>query len=72
VTIRKEPVRPTKRCLDDLGLPFSSVERPLDTLDHSVVAKAQHVPREVAAHGAERVLLARDRVWFKVKLIRPD
>lgn len=68
MTSHQEAVRPTKRCLDDLGLRFPSVEQSLDTLDHPVVAKAQQVPAEVAAHGAERVLLARDRVWFKVKI----
>lgn len=46
----------------------AQVEQPLDTLDHPVITKAQHVPEEVAAHGAERVLLTRDRVWFKVKI----
>jgi hypothetical protein len=31
VTSRQEPVRPTKRCLDDLGLRFPPMEQPLDT-----------------------------------------
>jgi hypothetical protein len=68
VTSSRAPVRPTKRCLDDLDLPFPSVEQPLHALTHPIIAKAQQVPVEVAARGAERVLLARDRVWFKVKI----
>jgi hypothetical protein len=68
MTSPRRRVRPAKRCMDDLGLPLPSVECPLETLDHPVVVKAQHVPAEVAARGAERVLLARDRVWFKVKI----
>jgi hypothetical protein len=62
------PVRPTKRCLDDLSLGFPPLEQPLETLDHPVVAKAQQIPEEVAARGAERVLAVRDLVWFKVKI----
>ena len=68
MTTQQEPVRPTKRCLDDLGLAFPSVEQSLDTISHPLIAKAQHIPAAVAVHGAQRVLLARDRVWFKVKV----
>lgn len=61
-------VRPTKRCLDDLDLSFPPLEQPLHEMEHALIAKAQRVPSEVAAGGAERVLAIDDRVWFKVKV----
>jgi hypothetical protein len=61
-------VRPTKRCLDDLELKFPPIQRPLYELDHPVVRKAQQVPLEVAAGGAERILALSDLVWLKVKV----
>jgi len=36
-------------------------------VDHPIVTRAQQVPSEVAAHGAERVVSITDAVWFKVK-----
>ena len=60
-------VRPTKRSLDDLGLAFPDIGTPLETLDHPLIVKAQNVPRELAAGGAERVRSLTDRVWFKCK-----
>ena len=63
----RPPVRPTKRCLDDLQLGFPPLEQQLHTVENPVVAKAQQVPSEVAAHGAERVAALQDLVWFKVK-----
>ncbi|MFC4040892.1 hypothetical protein ACFO1B_20870 [Dactylosporangium siamense] len=62
-----EPVRPTKRCLDDLSISFPPLEQPLHVIDHPVAVRAQHVPLEVAAQGAQRVVSITDRVWFKVK-----
>lgn len=61
------PVRPTKRCLDDLGIGFPDLELPLSEIKHPLVAKSQDVPREVAAGGAERVRSLTDRVWLKSK-----
>lgn len=61
-------VRPTKRCLDDLGLRFPSLELPLHQAEHDLIAKAQRLPDENASGGAERVLAIDDRVWFKVKV----
>lgn len=60
-------VRPTKRCLDDLGLALPDLGQPLDEIDHPVVATAQTVPELRDAGGAQRILLLSDRVWFKVK-----
>lgn len=60
-------VRPTKRCLTDLGLPVPDLGQPLDELDNSVVAAAQAVPAQRDAGGAQRILSLSDRVWFKVK-----
>lgn len=64
---RDHPVRPTKRALDDLNLAFPPLEHQLHTLSHPVIARAQQVPAEVAAQGAERVVTIDDLVWFKVK-----
>jgi hypothetical protein len=61
-------VRPTKRCLEDLGLKFPPVNQPLHTIDHPLINKAQHLPAEASAGGAERIKALTDRVWFKVKV----
>jgi hypothetical protein len=61
-------VRPTKRCLTDVGLKFPTVNTPLLPLDHPLIEKAQHLPAEVAAGGAERIRALDDRVWLKVKI----
>lgn len=61
-------VRPTKRCIDDLGLSFPLISVPLETLEHDLVAKAQALPEEQAAGGLERVLSLTDRTWYKVKI----
>jgi len=61
------PVRPTKRCLDDLGIGFPDLALPLSGIDHPLIAKSQDVPREVASGGAERVRSLTDRVWLKSK-----
>jgi len=62
------PVRPTKRCLDDLELRFPPLDVPLHETEHELIAKAQRLPDEFASGGAERVLAIDDRVWFKVKV----
>lgn len=61
-------VRPTKRCLDDLGLSFPDVTQPLPQLDNPLIRRAQGVPAEVEAWGAERVVSLSDRTWFKCKV----
>ncbi|WP_326944066.1 hypothetical protein OG439_29610 [Amycolatopsis sp. NBC_01307] len=60
-------VRPTKRCLADLGLSVPDLGHPLEELDNPVVAAAQAVPHQRDAGGARRILALCDRVWFKVK-----
>lgn len=60
-------VRPTLRCLDDLGVPLPDVSRQLNAINHAVIASAQRIPERRDAGGAERVLALSDRVWFKVK-----
>jgi hypothetical protein len=60
-------VRPTRRCLADLGLDVPDIGVWLDELDDAVVATAQAVPEQRDAGGAQRVLSLTDRVWFKVK-----
>ena len=61
------PVRPTKRCLDDLDLPFPVLTAPLWQVPHDIVKRAQAIPQEVDAGGAERIRALDDRVWFKCK-----
>jgi hypothetical protein len=60
-------VRPTLRALRDLGLGFPRLDQALDQFDQPLIKKAQDLPEEVGAGGAERVLSLTDRVWFKVK-----
>ncbi len=62
-----EHVRPTLRALADLGLSLPPLDAELHLLDDALVQKAQTLPAEVAAGGAERVRALTDRVWFKVK-----
>lgn len=61
-------VRPTRRCLDDLGLRLPPLDVPLPKTEHDLIAKAQRLPNESASGGAERMLAIDDRVWFKVKV----
>jgi hypothetical protein len=60
-------VRPTKRCLDDLGLSFPTLDESLSELEHPLVKRAQLVPKEAEAGGVERLRVLTDRVWFKCK-----
>jgi hypothetical protein len=60
-------VRPTKRCIADLGAALPDLGVPLDEIDHPIVVNAQSVPEWRDAGGAERVIALADRVWFKVK-----
>lgn len=46
---------------------FPALNVRLEDLDEPLVKKAQRLPEEVVAGGAERVLSLTDRVWFKVK-----
>ena len=58
-------MRPTLRCLRDLGIKVPFIEEPLSELDHPVIRSAQQVPERVAAYAAERIFSLTDRVWFK-------
>lgn len=58
-------VRPTLRCLRDLGIKVPFIDEPLSELDHPVIRSAQQVPERVAAYAAERIFSLTDRVWFK-------
>lgn len=60
-------VRPTKRCLADLGLSVPDLGQPLHEIDNPVVVTAQAVPAQRDAGGAQRITSLSDRVWFKVK-----
>ena len=63
-------VRPTKRCLDQLGLQPPTVDVPLHTLSAEPIEYAQSIPERFEAGGAKRIRSLRDRVWFKVKTSR--
>jgi hypothetical protein len=60
-------VRPTKRCLGDLGVELPDLGVRLEEIDQPVIASAQAVPEQRDAGGAERIVALTDRVWFKVK-----
>lgn len=60
-------VRPTKRCLGDLGAELPDLGVRLEELGHPVIVSAQIIPEQRDAGGAERVVALNDRVWFKVK-----
>lgn len=60
-------VRPTKRCIGDLGVALPDLGQPLDEIKDPVVAYAQVVPEQRDAGGVERVVSLTDRVWFKAK-----
>ncbi len=68
-TMASEPigVRPTKRCIADLGASLPDLGIPVEEIDHPIVVNAQSVPEQRDAGGAERVVALADRVWFKVK-----
>ena len=60
-------VRPTKRCLGDLGAELPDLGVRLEEIDQPVIVSAQAVPEQRDAGGAERIVALTDRVWFKVK-----
>lgn len=62
-----EHVRPTKRALTELGHTFPTLDVELHNVDDVLLKKAQSLPDEVAASGAERIRSLSDRVWFKIK-----
>jgi len=55
-------VRPTKRCLADLGVELPDLGSPLEEIDVPIVVSAQAVPEQRDAGGAERVVALTDRV----------
>ena len=63
-------VRPTQRCLEELGVEPPSVDVPLSAVDADPVPQAQALPERFEAGGATRIVSLRDRVWFKVKTSR--
>lgn len=60
-------VRPTRRCLADLGVDLPDLGESLDEIKEPVIESAQALPEQRDAGGAERVVSLTDRVWFKVK-----
>ena len=60
-------VRPTTRCIADLGAELQDLGSPVEEIDDPIVASAQAVPAQRDAGGAERVVALTDGVWFKVK-----
>jgi hypothetical protein len=62
-----EPVRPTKNCLDAIGVLAPNLGVRLSDIEHPLVMRAQQVPQQVASKSAERIRSLTDRVWLKVK-----
>ncbi len=60
-------VRPTKRCIGDLGVALPDLGVPLNEIAHPVITSAHALPEQRDAGGTERVVSLTDRVWFKVK-----
>src|SRR5690242_16854472 len=60
-------VRPTRAALDDIGQPVPDLGLALEDLPSELLVKAQRLPDQVAAGGADRIVSVDDRVWFKVK-----
>lgn len=60
-------VRPTKRCLNDIGMPPPNLGERLNEINDSLVRAAQAIPELRDVGGAQRVVSLSDRVWFKVK-----
>lgn len=60
-------VRPTRRCLGDLGADLPDLGLRLEEIDQPIIVSAQAIPERREAGGAERVVALTDRVWFKVK-----
>lgn len=67
MTSDSSDVRPTKRCLGDLGVGLPDLGTPLNKIDDPVISSAQAVPEQRDAGGVERVVSLTDRVWLKVK-----
>jgi len=65
-----KPPRPTKLCLEDLGLQVPTIDVCLGLLDHILIKEAQRLPALHAADGVERVQCITDLIWFKVKAER--
>lgn len=60
-------VRPTRRCLNDLGIGVPDLGVLLHELEHPLIMRAQQLPERVNASSAERIRSLTDRVWLKVK-----
>lgn len=60
-------VRPTRRCLGDLGADVPTADIPLHELTVPPVPAAQALPERFAAGGVARIRSLKDRVWFKLK-----
>lgn len=63
-------VRPTLRCLKDVGAEIPTLDQPLDAIPDSPVKEAQNIPVAWEAGGVRRIRSLKDRVWFKVKTSR--
>lgn len=62
-----EQVRPTKLCLDAMGVAPPTIDQSLADIDAGPLASAQTLPEKFEAGAAQRIRSLRDRVWFKVK-----
>ena len=62
-----QPVRPTKRGMDDLGIEVPEIDAPLHAIDQADIRGVQAIPKQLEAGGAKRLVGLKDRVWFKYK-----
>jgi hypothetical protein len=60
-------VRPTKRCLDSIGINVPDLGVRLSNVEHVLVVKAQQIPQLAEIRSAERIRSLTDRVWLKAK-----
>jgi len=61
VAASEDTVRPTKRCLEDLGLRFPPYTELLSKMSHALVQRAQKVPQQEAAALSNEI--SRVRFW---------
>jgi hypothetical protein len=64
---RQWGVRPTKACLDDLGIKPPSADIRLHEIEDPPLPAAQSLPDAFEAGGVKRIISLKDRVWFKLK-----
>lgn len=60
-------VRPTRKCLDALGISPPTLDVPLHLVEADPITVAQSFPATLESGGLARIVGVKDRVWFKLK-----